>query len=347
MYGEYEENPEFVRVYIDNEGKFLWGIRRDGKVIYGAGIPPQIKEYIDLRIKEVTPEGYGQILAFLDGIEFGSKTLQELLDEKENKVKGKSLIDEDFANSIHYEENPEFIEIKLDKENKILEAIYKDGTKLLPAGCDINGTIIKTVDNPEFLAVWLDNNNHILFALEEDGNVIFAAGVPKQIIEYVNEIIKPFEKLFHFENNPEFVETTLDAEGKITEATRTDGTKVFPAGAEFGGNVITSKSNPEYLEITTDTNDKIINSVDKELEDIRYGGINLSEIKRDADCDVLQCGFDEDRDDIYTIENNDSTITMEVDDDLNVYEVKDSSHTAEIVMEDSGEVYLEQTIKEI
>ena len=70
-------------------------------------------------------------------------------------------------------------------------------------------------------------------------------------------------------------------------------------------------------------------------------------MKRDADCDVLQCGFDEDMDDIYTIENNDSTITIEIDDDWNVYEVKDSSHTEEIVMEDSGEVYLEQTIKEI
>lgn len=346
-YGHYIESPEFVRLYLDNEDHVLWGIRTDGTVYYGAGVPPQVKEYIDMKVKECSPEGYGDIINFLDGIEFGDKTLQNLLDEKVDKEEGKGLVDLDFANGFWYEENPEFVEVKLDEENKILEAIYKDGTKLLPAGYDINGVTVNTVNNPEFLAVWLDNSKHILFALEKDGNVVFAAGVPKQIVEYVSEIIKPFEELLHFEENPEFIETTLDAEGKITEATRTNGTKVLPAGAEFGGNVITSEDNSEYLEVAVDGNNKIINSVDKELEDIRYGGINLSEIKRDTDCDVLQCGYDADRLDIYTIENNDSTITMEVDSQLNVYEVKDSKQTAEIVMEESGEVYLEQTIKEI
>ena len=347
MYGYYLDNPEFIYLLLDAEYRIILGVKIDGDIVFGIGVPSQIKEYVEMKIKEVSPEGYGDIINFLDGIEYGDKKLQELLDEKVNKVEGKSLINEEFANGIHYEENPEFIEIKLDGEKRILEAIYKDGTKLLPAGYNINGVTVNTVNNPEFLAVWLDNSNHILFALEKDGNVVFAAGVPKQIIEYVKEIIKPFEELFHFEDNPEFVDVETDAEGKMTEATRTNGIKVLPAGAEFGGNVITSDSNPEYLEIAVDGNNKIINSVDNELEDIRYGGINLSEIKRDADCDVLQCGFDEDRDDIYTIENNDSTITMEVDSQLNVYEVKDSSHTAEIVMEDNGEVYLEQTIKEI
>lgn len=342
MYGYYLDNPEFIYLLLDSEYHIILGVKTNGDIVFGIGVPSQIKEYVEMKI-----EGYGDIVNFLDGIEHGDKKLQELLDEKVDKVEGKSLIDEKFANGIHYEESPEFVEIKLDGENKILEAIYKDGTKLLPAGCDINGTIIKTVDNPEFLAVWLDNSNHILFVLEKDGNIIFAAGVPKQIIEYVSEIIKPFEELFHFEDNPEFIETTLDAKGKITEATRTDGTKVLPAGVELGGNVITSKSNPEYLEITTDANDKIINSVDKELEDIRYGGINLSEMKRDADCDVLEVHIDTETGEIYTIENNDSTISLEIDEAWNVYEVKDSKHLAEITMEENGDIYLEQIIKEI
>ena len=249
-YGYYIESPEFVRVYFDSEDKILWGIKTDGTVYYGAGVPPQVKEYIDNAVAGLIPQ-VEKIIEFLDGIQDGDKTLQELLDIKVDKEEGKGLVDLDFANGFWYEENPEFVEVRLDsKEN-------------------------------------------------------------------------------------------------ITEATRINGVKVLPAGVEFGSNTITPKSNPEYLEITTDGNDKIINSVDKELEDIRYGGINISEMKRDADCDVLQCGYDADRFDIYTIENNDSTITMEVDDDWNVYEVKDSKHTAEIIMEDTGEVYLEQTIKEI
>lgn len=346
-YGYYLDNPEFVYLLLDAEYHIIFGAKVNGDIVFGVGVPSQIQEYVEMKIKECSPEGYGDIVNFLDGIEFGDKKLQELLDEKVDKVEGKSLIDEEFANGIHYEENPEFVEVKLDGENKILEAIYKDGTKLLPAGYNVDGVIVKTFNNPEFLAVWLDNANHILFALDPDGNVIFATGVPKQIIEYIKEIIKPFEELFHFEENIEYIDIKLDAENKITEATRINGTKVLPGGAEFGGNIVKGDENLEYLEITTDAEGKIISSIDTELEDIKYGGINLSEMKRDADCDVLQCGYDADRLDIYTIENNDSTITMEVDDNLNVYEVKDSKQTAEIVIEDSGEVYLEQTIKEI
>ena len=260
-YGRYIESPEFIRAYLDDEDKILWGIKTDGTIYFGAGVPPQVKDYIEERIGN-----YDNIITFLDDLEEGDETLRELLNGKVDKEEGKSLINEEFANGIHYEESPEFIEIKLDGENKILEAIYKDGTKLLPAGYDINGVTVNTVNNPEFLAVWLDNSNHILFALEKDGNAIFAAGVPKQIIEYVSEIIKPFEELFHFENNPEFVETTLDVKGKIAEATKTDGTKVLPAGVEtpkvaIEGITIESTNNPEYIDIKTDFEGKILEGV--------------------------------------------------------------------------------------
>ena len=99
------------------------------------------------------------------------------------------------------------------------------------------------------------------------------------------------------------------------------------------------------IKVEIDNNGRIINSIDRKLENAVYGGINLSEIKRDRDIECLEVGYDDKF--IYTIENNESSITLEIDDDLNVYEVKDSAVDAELVMEENGDVYLEQIIMEI
>ena len=45
-YIHYEDNPEFVRVYTDNEDKVLWGIKTDGDIFFGYGVPSQIQTEI-------------------------------------------------------------------------------------------------------------------------------------------------------------------------------------------------------------------------------------------------------------------------------------------------------------
>ena len=42
-YGTYTDNPEFIRVYTDAEGKFLWGIRIDGTVEWAKGVPTPVQ----------------------------------------------------------------------------------------------------------------------------------------------------------------------------------------------------------------------------------------------------------------------------------------------------------------
>lgn len=45
---KYEDNPEYIAAWVDGMRRLLMAIRReDGHVVFGAGIPPQIKETID------------------------------------------------------------------------------------------------------------------------------------------------------------------------------------------------------------------------------------------------------------------------------------------------------------
>lgn len=225
-YGHYIESPEFLRAYLDDEDKILWGIRTDGTVYFGAGVPPQVKDYIEKKIADLSLDEYEDIVAFLDDLEKGDKTLQDLLDEKVDKEEGKSLIDEEYAEGVHYIENPEFVEVKLDQDDRILEATMLDGTKLLPAGYEVGGNVVKTISNPEYLAAWLDSSDHILFALKADGDVIFGCGVPSQIKEHVGELIE----MFHYEDNPEFLSIELDSEKKILGGRSIDGTLIENIG---------------------------------------------------------------------------------------------------------------------
>ena len=201
------------------------------------------------------------------------------------------------------------------------------------------------VKNPEFIKLFLDNKGHILWAIKKDGDILYGAGVPSQIIEFVEDIIKPFKESFYSTDNPEFTEVKLDALDKILEGYRKNGNKFFNTPVENNAAEVSAESNPEHIKVEIDNNGRIINSIDRKLENAVYGGINLSEIKRDRDIECLEVGYDDKF--IYTIENNESSITLEIDDDLNVYEVKDSAVDAELVMEENGDVYLEQIIMEI
>lgn len=45
--GYQEEIPEYIRVIIDNNGKFLWGIRNDGSIEWAKGLPTPIKTAVE------------------------------------------------------------------------------------------------------------------------------------------------------------------------------------------------------------------------------------------------------------------------------------------------------------
>ena len=132
---QFIENPEFAAVWLDNDEHILFGVQTDCNFLFGCGIPNQIKEYIKQKIDELSLDEYKDIVAFLNDLEKGDKTLQTLLDEKVDKEDGKSLIDEGVAASQSVIEDPENRhEIATDSENKIISYRKHDGTKVENVG---------------------------------------------------------------------------------------------------------------------------------------------------------------------------------------------------------------------
>ena len=113
------ENPEFIEAKTDKDGKLLESRKTDGTKV----------EYCDFEIK-------GKIIN--DGI-------IEIQD-------GKSLIDEDVAESMQYINNPEFVDIKIDSDDKIIEATKKDGGKFFGGDVEVRGEMsAKEVSAKEML----------------------------------------------------------------------------------------------------------------------------------------------------------------------------------------------------
>lgn len=88
------ENPEWIRVITDKDGKILTGIKTDGDVYFGAGVPNQINH---------------------------------VLSTKEDKEEGKKLIDSTFSDGISYFDYTDFFYAILDANKKILFSIDKTG----------------------------------------------------------------------------------------------------------------------------------------------------------------------------------------------------------------------------
>lgn len=262
--GVYVENPEFIGVITDKNDKILFAIEKDGNVIFGCGVPKQVIDYVNSKIESLSLDEYEDIVAFLGELINNDKTLADLLDEKVDKEEGKALSTNDYDNTAKelvdmnsLISNPEFLEIKLDKYGKLLEAIKNNGTKVFPAGVDVGSATVKSIYNPEFIDVELDNNGKILFAIKTDGSIYFGAGVPQQIIDYIqqkidelsldeyNDIVTFLGDLINdstlqdlldkkvdgdYISNPEFVIAFVDENDKLLFAIKKDGDFYFEAG---------------------------------------------------------------------------------------------------------------------
>ena len=176
--------PEFVEVHTDSEGKIVFGVRQDGSFFFGAGCPPQVKDYI---------EEYG----------YNKVAIDNLINGKVDKVAGKSLIDSDAADNIDYDntkevlqtkkpveidggatigntDSPEFISVETDSEKKILSSRRGDGTKTEYAGFEVKGKFALDGvtyfigESPEYILVITDQVKHILGGIKTDGTTFIS-----------------------------------------------------------------------------------------------------------------------------------------------------------------------------
>ena len=301
--GVYVENSEFVYVKTDAEGKILWAIKADGDIYYGAGCPQQVKDYIEDKISSLSLDEYEDIVAFLSDYLGSDTTLKVMIDginaqiaAKVDKVEGKSLINAEYASSQSAIDNPEFLKVITDSEDKVLEGIKQDGTKIIGAdlevgdnttiggdtkilgNMEVSGVLYKIIENPEYLAAWVDAEDKIIFGLKADGKTYvgdadFLNNI-KDNQEAINEI-KSY--LANFDNldidalssitaveNPELIEAKTDSEGKILSGRTPDGAAFENVGfsapkMSIDGYTIENIEDPESrTEILTDTEGKII-----------------------------------------------------------------------------------------
>lgn len=268
QYGCYEDNPEFVKVYLDNGGHILWGIQKDGNIVYGAGVPQQVKNYIGKEINKVWGmenftekiDSLQEVIDFLESYK-NNDTLQALLkaqdarvdslsETKVDKVESKSLIDAEYAEGVSYIESPEFVKVELDADGRIICGVREDGSMYFATGIDIAGQEVSSViDNPEFIKVWLDSAGHILFGIKRDGDIVFGVGVPSAIKAYIDKKLKEVEG------------TALDADAikAILEEVLVDYVKQESLDEQLEKKVDGEYiDNPEFVQVSTDVDGNVL-----------------------------------------------------------------------------------------
>ncbi len=271
--GHYETNEEWLRVYTDAEGKFLWGIRIDGSIDWAVGIPKPIQKALNEII--ANNETFQQTLT--EAMEAYKATIDEkvaAIDEKKvDKEEGKSLIEDEVKECFRIIENEEFIKAIVDSEDKILFGFRRDtGEPYYPLN-----EMYHVIQNEEYFAAWITTDDKVVLGIRRDGEIIgeiHAVNALKQVVsqlqsdlaslqEKVGTIdtnLKELLDVFSLQDNEEYLAVEQDAEGKILSSTNPDGSHyIHNAKSETIPEEFEHIEDPEgRTEITTDAEDKVM-----------------------------------------------------------------------------------------
>lgn len=148
-----EDNPEFVSADTDNDGRLLESTDVEGKKTFYGDVTIKgnvTSKAIDSKINDAT-----------------KKAIENKIDKDDDK----DLIDKSIVNSLSVKDNPEYVAVNLDVDNKVIDSIDVDGvithnTKhIFKNGIeDITGSLKK-----EALQYAIDNSSDLAKALK-DGN---------------------------------------------------------------------------------------------------------------------------------------------------------------------------------
>lgn len=183
--GQYVDNPEWVKVVTDGEGKILYGVKTDGKFYFGDGCPPQVQEYVQDKINELSLDEYEDIVTFLGDLIDGD-TLATLLNAKLDK----EGLDADALATVQAVENPEYIQVTTDSEGKILGGRKADGTMVEYCNVEYPNGI------PNGIKSYIDSH------LEEvEGQVSAIDERIDEIVQDRDNIVLPKLPDYYFEND--------------------------------------------------------------------------------------------------------------------------------------------------
>lgn len=230
------ESPEFIKVIVDAEDHFLFGIQLDGSIEWGKGIPAPIRA----KLREIINQCQQDKTDILEAINAAKKELSAsisaLQEGKVDKEEGKSLIEDEVKECFTVIENEEFIMAVVDSEDRLLFGIYRaTGKPYFPLN-----EMYHVEQNEEFFAVWLDAANHVLLGIRRDGEIIgeiHAVNALKKVISQLQSDVASLQEkvgtidinlkelidVFSLKDNEEFLAVEQDAEGKVLSSTNHDG----------------------------------------------------------------------------------------------------------------------------
>lgn len=143
-----------------------------------------------------------------------------------------------------YEQSSQYIRAYTDNEGKLLWGIKDDGSIEFAKGVPtpikkyISETSVSRSEygtyeeNADFIRAYVDADNKFLFGIKRDGSIEFAKGVPTPVKKYISEIetninnsIGYLADFYDATKDEDWISVVVDADGKIIEGTKADGTK--------------------------------------------------------------------------------------------------------------------------
>lgn len=293
------ESPEFIKTIVDAEDHFLFGIRLDGSIDWGKGIPAPIRA----KLQEIINQCQQDKTDILEAINAAKKELSAsiaaLQEGKVDKEEGKSLIENEVKECFRIIENEEFIKAIVDSDDKVLFGFYRaTGKPYYPLN-----EMYHVIQNKEYFAAWVTTDEKVVLGIRRDGEIvgeIHAVNALKKVIsqlqsdlaslqEMVGTIdsnLKELLDVFSLQENPEYLAVEKDAEGKILSATNPDGSHyIHNAKSETIPTEFSRIEDPEgRTEITTDAENKVMSyrdssgkkhEYDMEVNNIDVSNLNL------------------------------------------------------------------------
>lgn len=331
------ESPEFIKVIVDAEDHFLFGIQLDGSIEWGKGIPAPIRAKLQEIVNQCRQDKT-DILETINAVKKElSASIAALQEGKVDKEEGKSLIDDEVKECFRVIENEEFIMDVVDSDDRVLFGIYRaTGKPYYP-----QNDMYHISQSEEFLWVILDAANHPLLGIQQDGTCWAAKAqwlddikAIKEALSSIDETLKTFQPKedgkglinldvadsFFYISNDEYIIAVVDAENRILAGIKYDAQPYFPNHEMYS--VIT---NEEWLYAIIDAEDKVLGGFRANDGHMIVGGIDISTFIANAIIDIANI---KERTAHLSTTENDEYLSVETDANGKVigYIAPDGSH---------------------
>lgn len=169
----YQDNPEFVNVVTDAEGKVLFGIKEDGKPYFPKNETYSVESNQEFLAAWLDSAGHVLFGLRQDGSTYVAKAdFLDKIEEIRQLLEDNGIGDDELKQRVEaledtfsHQENEEFAYVVTDNEGKVLEATQADGKKYFPK----QALLDKYDDVEGRTEITLDAENKVLAYRDKEG----------------------------------------------------------------------------------------------------------------------------------------------------------------------------------